>query len=98
VAPLAWLELFGSEGAYYRTDLYAMMTFAITAPTMGGPADINGVTTINVWNNGQSGSDYLVLDKQQVVLPSEFWGQHLDMIRLTDAGFGEYHQRVFLAA
>ncbi|HEY9175372.1 MAG TPA: hypothetical protein VI136_24060 [Verrucomicrobiae bacterium] len=97
--PYAWIEFFGSSGAYYRKDLYANVDIRDHSPSNGYPYLINGTTTVKVWDNGLSGSAYNLLDKQQIDLPAEFLTQTLTRICLTDAGHGEYHQRlVFVGA
>jgi hypothetical protein len=94
--PFAWLEFFGSKGAYHRKDLYTGVDIRDHSANNAWASGINGTTTVNVWDNGASGSNYVVLDKQRIALPEEFSAQELETIRLTDAGHGEYHQRIML--
>lgn len=92
--PFAWIDFYGSNGAYFRKDLFSCDDIRDHAPDNQWCGEINGTTTINVWDNGQSGSAHIVLDKQQIVLPSEFWNETLESISVTDAGLGVYHQRL----
>lgn len=94
--PFTWIEFFGSDGAYYRKDLYGGVDIRDWSHNSWCNT-INGTTTINVWNNGGSGSSLQRLDKQAIHLPSEFQGQTLETIRFSDNGNGEYHHRAFLA-
>ena len=47
---------------------------------------IDGTNAINVWDNGQPDPYHSVMDKQRIVLPTNFEAQTLTTIRLTDAG------------
>jgi len=55
---------------------------------------IDGMNTVNVWDNGQPDPWHSIMDKQRIVLPTSFQTQTLSSIHLTDAGQGEYHQRL----
>ena len=92
--PFAWIDFYGSNGVSFRKDLFSCDDIRDHAPDNQWCGEINGTPTINVWDNGQSGSAHIVLDKQQIVLPSEFWNETLESICVTDAGLGEYHQRL----
>ena len=87
--PYAWVEFVGSEGAYYRKDLYGNVD--IRDWYNGAYTNsINGTTTIEVWSNGQHR-----LDKQQIVLPAAFHSQVLTEITLSDDGATNF-QRTYL--
>lgn len=91
----AWLEFWGSEGAYYRKDLVGnsdIRDYNFDGWTNG----INETTTVNVFlhspgvYNGERRLDMQIID-----LPSAFQTQTLTQIRLSDNGDGNF-QRVFL--
>jgi hypothetical protein len=89
----AYVEFFGSEGAYQKVPLYANDNIRdFDYLDMPYANDINGTTTIKVFDNeiGQR------LDKQVFVLPEEFRAQALSKIVLTDIGAYEM-QRIFCA-
>jgi hypothetical protein len=91
--PFTWIEFFGTDGAYYRKDLYANDDIRDHSPYNRWASIINGVTSINVFTNPAGD----VLDKQHILLPDEFLTQTLYLVRFSDAGYGEYHHRAFLA-
>jgi len=80
--PYTWLEFYGTNGAYYRKDLY-------------GDSDIRGwqqdstywttnnisLPTVNVWGNGTQR-----LDKQFITLPEAFADETLLSITMSDSG------------
>ncbi|MFH0980155.1 MAG: CARDB domain-containing protein, partial [Planctomycetota bacterium] len=86
----AWLEFFGSAGAYYHKDLIGNVDIRDWNQA-SWTNSINGTTTINVVLLGGHR-----LDKQQILLPAEFLDQRLVTIRLTDVGAGGF-SRAFLA-
>ncbi len=87
----ACLEFFGSDGAYYKKDLYGNSD--IRDFNQGRWTNIiNNTTTIKVFDNSQGQR----LDKQMIELPIAFLDEELSMIRLTDNGRDNF-QRVFLA-
>jgi hypothetical protein len=98
----AYLEFFGSGGAYFRKDLVGN----IDIRDYGHPGftdTINGTTTINVYRQPIPGqpTGYWTLDKQEIDLPDAFHTQTLDRIRVVDNGANyseglSYAQRVFL--
>ena len=87
--PYAYLEFFGSAGAYFKKDLYGNED--IRDWYNGGYTNfINGTTTINVFSQ-----DNRRIDKQAIVLPSEFASQKLVKMRMVDNGANEF-QRTYL--
>jgi hypothetical protein len=84
-ASYAWLEFFGSSGAYHRKDLIGNVDIRDHHGAWWTNA-INGTTTVNVFTTGRSPEDRL--DKQRIVLPSAFHSQSLDRVRLTSVGGG----------
>jgi hypothetical protein len=90
----AYLEFFGSEGAYFRKDLIGdddIRDYLFGMYTN----NINGITTTNVFTAGEGRFNQVRLDKLVVSLPDEFLDQTLSTIRVSDNG-GEGFQRVLL--
>jgi uncharacterized membrane protein len=89
-ASYASLEFLGSDGAYFRKDLIGNEDIR-DFKNFFWTNNINGTTTVNVvWVNPDR------LDKQRIVLPSDFHNETLSTIRLSDIG-GDVFQRTFLA-
>lgn len=88
----ASIEFFGSGGAYYKFDLDGNDDIRDYNFNPAFTTGINGVTTIEVFNNnlGQH------LDKVQVDLPAAFASQTLSTIRYNDSGAVNF-QRIFVA-
>ncbi len=81
--PYAWLEFFGTNGAYYRKDLYGdddIRDYYYNWYTNS----INGTTTTNVFTYGSGYQNEVRLDKQWINLPAMFDTETLTTIRLTD--------------
>ena len=89
----AWLEFFGSGGAYFRKDLVG--NDDVRNWDSSSPNEINGITTVNVFAEDPDGKYERLLDKQMIELPNEFHTQTLETIRMTDNG-GESLSRAFL--
>lgn len=87
--PYAYLEFFGSGGAYYKKDLYGNDDMRDWY-TGGYTNSINGITTINVFL--QEGRR---IDKQKISLPPEFSRQKLLKMRMVDNGSTGF-QRTYL--
>lgn len=86
----AWIEFFGTGGAYYRKDLVGNID--IRDYNQGSWTNyINGTTTTQVFNSGNQR-----LDKQTIGLPAAFSNQTLTQIALTDAGANDF-QRTFIS-
>ncbi len=86
--PYAWLEFWGSGGAYYKKDLYGNVDIR---DWFDGEFtnSINNTTTTNVYSgDGRT-------DKQQITLPVDFEDEYLTLIKLTDVG-SQDNQRTFL--
>jgi hypothetical protein len=86
----AWLEFFGSDGAYFRKDLVGNEDIR-DFNQLWFTNSINGTTTVNVVLIGSHR-----LDKQAIALPADFQDEELSTIRLSDNGAYNW-QRVFLA-
>ncbi|MCX5905355.1 MAG: hypothetical protein NTV89_18230 [Proteobacteria bacterium] len=93
--PYAWLEFWGSQGAYFRKDLFGNVDMR-DWNLDGWTNYINNTTTVNVFlvNPGIYNGETR-LDMQQIDLPEEFLTQSLTEIRLTDIG-GSNFQRAFI--
>lgn len=94
--PYVWLEFFGTNGAYYKKDLYGdldMRDYYYNWYTN----NINGTTTTNVFTYGAGYQDEVRLDKQWIDLPAIFDAETLSNIRLTDDGAPWPEQYPFLA-
>ncbi|MHC4638125.1 MAG: hypothetical protein ACYTBP_04485 [Planctomycetota bacterium] len=94
--PYAWMEFFGTSGAYYKKDLYGdvdMRDYYYNWYTN----NINGTTTTNVFTYGSGYQNEVRLDKQWIDLPSLFDTETLTSIRLTDTGTPSPGQYPFLA-
>jgi len=96
---LAYIEFFGSGGAYYKKELIGnedirnWLRGRSWFPKWA--LSINNTTTVNVLTLKES-SDQAYLDRQQITLPSTFQGQNLVKIRLVDNG-EKYVQKVFIS-
>jgi len=86
----AWLEFFGTHGAYFRKDLIGNEDIRDFNQLFFTNA-INGTTTTNVVSIGNHR-----LDKQEIALPADFYDETLLTVRMSDNG-GDNFQRVFLA-
>jgi hypothetical protein len=88
--PYAYLEFFGSAGAYFKKDLYGDVD--IRDWNAGSYTNsINGTTTINVISTKKNHR----VDKQVIVLPPEFARQTLVNMRMVDNGANGF-QRTYL--
>ena len=87
--PYAYLEFFGSAGAYYKKELYGNVDIRDWNQGTSTNA-INGTTTTNVFLIGTHR-----IDKQAITLPPEFARQTLVKIRLVDNG-ADGIQRTYL--
>ena len=76
----AWLEFFGSDGAYFRKDLIGDVDIR-DFNQLSFTNNINGTTTTNVVTAGSHR-----LDKQRIDLPADFHDESLVRIRLSDNG------------
>ncbi|MBN1845401.1 MAG: hypothetical protein JW810_06925 [Sedimentisphaerales bacterium] len=83
--PYAALEFYGSDGAFFRKDLYGNVDIR---DWLWGywTNSINGATTVNVFQS--SGGFYYQarLDMQIIALPAAFRSQRLSTIRAIDTG------------
>jgi hypothetical protein len=86
------VEFFGSSGAYAFYDLIGNSNIRDWNLYPSYTSQINGVTTINVWQN-ENGSDSTpdVVDMQMYVLPTDFKNQVLTTIKITDDCQGSIH-------
>ncbi len=89
-ASYAWLEFFGSDGAYFRKNLIGNVDIR-DFNQLFFTNNINGTTTTNVFTVGSHR-----LDKQRIDLPADFHDETLVKIRLSDNG-SDGSTRVFLA-
>jgi hypothetical protein len=90
-----YLDFIGSDGATHHVDLVGNSDIRDHRNTVWTNS-INGTTTIEVFNNGASGSNEFRLDKQQIVLPVDFHDEVLEFVLITDDGIDQRH-RAFLA-
>ncbi len=87
----AFVEFFGSDGAYYRKDLYGNADIRDYNHN-GWTNTINNTTTTMVWS--YSGISKRI-DKQAIDLPDDFLDETLETIRFSDRG-GSNYQRIAL--
>ncbi|MEZ0299327.1 MAG: putative Ig domain-containing protein, partial [Candidatus Methylacidiphilales bacterium] len=91
----AYLEFFGTKGAYYRKDLVGNEDIRNWNTGDGNfTRFINNTTTTLVYGFDYFGT-FRAMDKQKLALPAEFQGQGLASMRLVDNG-GDGFQRTFL--
>lgn len=88
----AYLEFFGSDGAYYKKDLYGNVDIR-DYNNDGWTNSINGTTTRNIVS--LTGGQHR-LDMQTITLPTDFADETLQTIVLSDSGAINW-QRTFLA-
>lgn len=93
----AWLEFFGSKGAYFRKDLVGNTDIRNHKVDHRYTNYINGTTTIEVVTGPHAWweSPEYHLDKQLITLPADFSDENLLTIRVTDNG-GRDFQRLLL--
>ncbi|SMD05451.1 CsgG/HfaB family protein [Sporomusa malonica] len=95
---LAYIEFFGSSGAYYKKELTGNEDIRDWLKGTGWfpkwAQNINNKTTINVVTVKDKANEAR-LDRQQISLPSTFHGQNLVKVRLVDNG-EMYVQKIFL--
>ena len=89
----ARIEFTGSGGAFHAVELFGNVDIRDFNQNAAFPNNINGTTTINVFNNGSSGQR---LDKQLFALPAIFASETLTEIKLIDTGATNV-QRIFLS-
>ena len=93
VGPYTKLEFFGSDGAYYKKDLYGDSDIRDWLRYLWTNT-INNTTTINVWSGPCPawGGLQCDIDKQQVVLPNAFHSETLVTVRMSDWGDVNFHR------
>jgi hypothetical protein len=93
--PYAYLEFFGSAGAYYRKDLLGNVDVRDYLES-DYTNRINGTTTRNLALAGNGKYDEVRLDQLRIDLPGAFLSQDLERVRLVDLGDTGF-QRTFVA-